>query len=366
MCRIYLSYRRMDATGYAGRLFDHLNRHFGVGSVFMDIGGISGGEEFSRVIDSALNSCDVVLVLIGRSWATCAGSDGRRRLDDPKDWVRLEVAAALRRDILVVPVLVEGARVPDPISLPEELQALCGRHARELSDLRWSFDVGELIKDVERAVRPRKRLQILPVKDKRLRWLTGSAIILALLLGVAFVVSTAFKKTLQVQNDTARRLVPPSSAALEVIPRASEKNTPDNKLSAAIGFGILDFNWPGDDSWDIYRGEQLIASHYGHATQALQADTYIIKPKSNPVFNPFDVSIKSGSATKTELGGVLDFNWPGDDSWDICRGEQLVASHYGHATQALQAGTYTIKPKSNPVFMPINIEIKDGRKTIFP
>jgi hypothetical protein len=157
--------------------------------------------------------------------------------------------------------------------------------------------------------------------------------------------------------------VPPSSAALEVIPRASEKNTPDNKLSAAIGFGILDFNWPGDDSWDIYRGEQLIASHYGHATQALQADTYIIKPKSNPVFNPFDVSIKSGSATKTELGGVLDFNWPGDDSWDICRGEQLVASHYGHATQALQAGTYTIKPKSSAVFNPFDVSIKSGSTT---
>ena len=182
MSRIYLSYRRMDATGHAGRLFDHLNRHFAPGSVFMDIGGIAGGQEFSRVIESALNSCDVVLVLIGRSWATCTGPDGRRRLEDTKDWVRLEVAAALRRDVLVVPVLVDGARIPDPISLPEELQPLCGRHARELSDLRWSFDVGELVKDLEKVVCPRKRLQILPVKDKRLRWLTGGAIILVLLL----------------------------------------------------------------------------------------------------------------------------------------------------------------------------------------
>ena len=69
MSRIYLSYRRMDAAGYAGRLFDHLNHHFGAGSVFMDIGGIAGGEEFSRVIETALNACDVVLVLIGKSWA---------------------------------------------------------------------------------------------------------------------------------------------------------------------------------------------------------------------------------------------------------------------------------------------------------
>ena len=106
----------------------------------MDIGGITRGQEFPRAIESALNACEVVLVLIGNSWASCTGQDGRRRLDDPKDWVRIEVTAALRRNILVVPVLVEGARLSDPASLPEELRPLCERNACELSDLRWSFD----------------------------------------------------------------------------------------------------------------------------------------------------------------------------------------------------------------------------------
>jgi hypothetical protein len=150
---IYLSYRRSESAAYAGRLFDHLSRHFGRGSVFMDVqGGIRGGQEFARAIDSALNACDAVLVVIGKGWACCTGKDGRRRLEDPKDWVRLEVAAALRRDVLVVPVLVEGARLPDPASLPEELRAVCERNACELSDLRWSFDVRELVKDLERVV----------------------------------------------------------------------------------------------------------------------------------------------------------------------------------------------------------------------
>jgi hypothetical protein len=150
---IYISYRRRESAGCTGRLFDHLSRHFGPGSVFMDIGGITRGQEFARAIESALNACDVVLVVIGKSWASCTGKDGRRRLDDPKDWVRLEVVAALRRNVLVVPVLVDGARLPDPTSLPEELRPLCGRNACELSDLRWPFDVGELVKDLEKVVR---------------------------------------------------------------------------------------------------------------------------------------------------------------------------------------------------------------------
>jgi len=203
MSGIYISYRRMESAAYAGRLFDHLSRHFGRRSVFMDIDTIRSGEDFPQAIESALNACDVVLVVIGNTWVTGTGQDGRRRLDDPKDWVRLEVAAALRRDILVVPVLVEGARLPDPASLPEELRALCQRHACELTDLRWSYDVGELVEDLETGIHPPKRFKIPRVKDKRLRWLAGSAIILVLLLGMALVWSTVFQKSTQVHNETA-------------------------------------------------------------------------------------------------------------------------------------------------------------------
>ena len=153
MSGIYLSYRRRESTAYAGRLFDHLSRHFGPDSLFMDIDDIARGQDFALAIESALNACEGVLVLIGKSWTSCTGQGGRRRLEDPQDWVRLEVAAALRRDILVVPVLVGGARIPDPAGLPEELRALCGRNACELSDLRWAFDVRELVKDLEQVIR---------------------------------------------------------------------------------------------------------------------------------------------------------------------------------------------------------------------
>jgi TIR domain len=130
MSRIYISYRRTDAAAYAGRLFDHLSDHFGRGFVFMDIqGGIARGQDFVQVIDAALNTCDVALVMIGKHWATITGPDGNPRLDDPNDWVRVETAAVLRRNVLVIPVLIEGARLPEPASLPEELRPLCRRNA---------------------------------------------------------------------------------------------------------------------------------------------------------------------------------------------------------------------------------------------
>jgi TIR domain len=199
--RIYISYRRTDTVAYAGRLFDHLSRHFGRGFVFMDIqGGIDPGQDFTQAIDTALNTCSVALVLIGNHWAPSTGPDGNLRLDDPNDWVRVETAAVLRRnDVVVIPVLVDGARLPDPASLPEELRPLCRRHACELTDPRWSFDVGELVKNIEKIVpRPEPKiltwllrqlshylneLKLLYLQNKRHRKV-GIVIALALLLGI--------------------------------------------------------------------------------------------------------------------------------------------------------------------------------------
>ena len=199
MSGIYLSYRRRESAAYAGRLFDHLGRHFGAGSVFIDIGGIARGQDFAHAIESALSACEVVLVLIGNTWASCTGPDGGRRLDDARDWVRVEVAAALRRGILVVPVLIDGATLPEAASLPEELRPLCQRNACELSNLRWLYDVEELVKDLEKVVAPRKRSKRLRIEGKRLRWMAGGVIILAL-LGMVIFGLTFFREVPQVHN----------------------------------------------------------------------------------------------------------------------------------------------------------------------
>ena len=166
----------------------------------MDIqGGIARGQDFTQAINAALDTCDVALVLIGKHWATSTGPNNDLRLDDPNDWVRFETAAALRRNILVIPVLVEGAHLPDPASLPEELRALCMRNACELTDPRWSFDVGELVKPIEKIVPPEPNIftwllrrlllylnevKLVYLRNKRWHWKVGGAIALALLLGM--------------------------------------------------------------------------------------------------------------------------------------------------------------------------------------
>jgi TIR domain len=146
---IFISYRRDDSAGFAGRLYDRLSARFGAEHVFMDIDTISPGHEFAADIERALSECDACIVLIGRQWESITLPDGRRRLEDPTDFVRLEVAAAIRRGITVFPVLVEGAKPPAAASLPEDIRDVSGRQAIELSNERWNYDVGRLILALE-------------------------------------------------------------------------------------------------------------------------------------------------------------------------------------------------------------------------
>ena len=109
---IFISYRRDDTEGQAGRLYGDLVEQFGPDAVFMDVAGIEVGRDFRKAIDEHVSSCGLLLALIGTSWLSSESGARRRRLDDSSDFVRLEIATALRRDIPVVPVLVRGAKMP--------------------------------------------------------------------------------------------------------------------------------------------------------------------------------------------------------------------------------------------------------------
>ena len=150
--RIFLSYRRDDSSAYAGRLYDYLVGRFGEDNVFIDIDSIEPGVDFADALEKTLTKCDTVLVVIGRSWLSTVGRDGKRRLESPNDFVRFEVARALASGTRrIIPVLVGGAQVPDAEELPESLAMLTRRQAFELSDHRWSFDVRVLSDKIERA-----------------------------------------------------------------------------------------------------------------------------------------------------------------------------------------------------------------------
>jgi hypothetical protein len=150
--KIFISYRRDDSAGYAGRLFDHLTKHFGSRNVFMDIDTIEPGEDFRNVVQNAVSKCDVVLVMIGKQWLNITDPQGKRRLDDPLDWVRVEIASALANPkVRVIPVLVRDVSMPGTHDLPQDLKELSWRNATELSDNRFQYDANELIKVIERA-----------------------------------------------------------------------------------------------------------------------------------------------------------------------------------------------------------------------
>jgi hypothetical protein len=150
MRAIFISYRRDDSEGEAGRLFDDLVAQFGEGSVFMDVAGIEAGRDFRKAIDESVATCGALLAIIGKGWIDVKNEAGQRRLDDPNDFVRLETASALKRDIPVIPVLVRGATMPRADQLPEGLRELAYRNAVELTHARWNSDLQLLIK----ALRP--------------------------------------------------------------------------------------------------------------------------------------------------------------------------------------------------------------------
>lgn len=147
--RIFLSYRREDTAGHVGRLRDALVERFGPERVFMDLESIRGGDDFVEALEKAVASCAVVVAVIGRQWASATDKEGKRRLDNPHDFVRLEVEAALKRGVRVIPALVQGAEMPGADVLPAPLAKLARRNAVEISDSRWAFDVERLVAVIE-------------------------------------------------------------------------------------------------------------------------------------------------------------------------------------------------------------------------
>ena len=153
MARIFICYRREDSSGHAGRLYDRLGARFG-DDVFMDIDAIGPGVDYARLIDETIDTVEAVIVVIGQRWLNSADDDGNRRLDDPEDLVRQEISVALARDLLVIPVLVQGAVLPEPEDLPPELAGLARHNAFDLSEGRWNYDAERLVRAIEESLAP--------------------------------------------------------------------------------------------------------------------------------------------------------------------------------------------------------------------
>jgi streptogramin lyase len=147
---VFVSYRRDDVPDATDRLTEALRERFGAPQVFMDVDGIEIGADFETVIGDWVKRCDVLLAVIGHGWLDARDQGGARRIDDPGDYVRLEIEAALDRDIRVIPVLIHGGQIPAAGNLPPTLAPLAKRNAIELTRRHWDLDVDELVSAIER------------------------------------------------------------------------------------------------------------------------------------------------------------------------------------------------------------------------
>ena len=194
--KIFISYRREDSSGESGRLKDKLEQVFGQENIFYDVETLEAGINFDQSISKALNESKILLAMIGPHWLKVTDEKGNPRIHNEGDWVKKEISLALSRNIRVIPILVNGAKMPEASELPEELQELSLKHAQELSSSRWNYDVGELVKVLEKIIpariteKAKSPQPILPKPQpkswwaKNYLWVLGSVIGIFILLAL--------------------------------------------------------------------------------------------------------------------------------------------------------------------------------------
>ena len=151
--QIFISYRRDDSAASAGRIYDLLGRHFASSDIFMDVDNLAPGVDFVEAIEESVGSCDALIAVIGRQWLNLADEEGGRRVDNPDDFVRVEIRTALMRGIRVIPVLVDGGCMPRARDLPDDLKPLVRRNALEVSHTRFKADCERLIAALDQVLK---------------------------------------------------------------------------------------------------------------------------------------------------------------------------------------------------------------------
>ena len=177
---IFISYRRDDTSGYAGRLYDQISQHVGADHVFMDVADIGPGSDFVEVIEKQVGTCDALIALIGKNWLAVKDDQNRPRLGSSGDFVSVEILAALKRNVEVIPVLVGGAKMPLQQELPESLQPLARRQALSLSDTNFARDVQDLIAALEKG----QGHTMLPRRTPKSALITAALLLVVIAVGL--------------------------------------------------------------------------------------------------------------------------------------------------------------------------------------
>jgi hypothetical protein len=289
---------------------------------------IQVGQAFDQVIEHALDSAKCVVVL----WSKSSISS---------DWVKNEAASAVERGVLV-PALIDNVKMPLEFRRKQTANLIGWEQEPSYPGFQALCDGIAAAAGLPQAQRPTdfSPTQRAGFRRRDRRWvIAGCAALAAILAAGAYFAVRAVRSP------------------------GAERSAVDSP-SARFEAGVFDFTWPGLDCWEIDRGETKVGGSCGGGKQALQAGTYMVKPATSGVFLPFKITVKPNAVTSTDaMGGMLDFRWPGLDCWEIDRGETKVVASCGSAKQALQSGTYTVKPATSGVFLPFKITVKPNAVT---
>lgn len=323
--KVFICYRREETAPYAGRIYDAMVARFGVENVFMDL-DLDPGVDFVDRITKVVSSCVALIVVIGPRWAQLQNEDGGRRIEDPDDFVRLEVESGLDRDdVLLVPALVDGARMPRREELPSELKTLARRNALELSEGRWRYDIGrllglldELLPDDTEPKRAEGLTRTPEPETPALGWRLAleGALIAAVSAFVARVlvqtIYDASEKDWRYDAVLAGEKVPDMETSAEVREHVVEIVAWRTAVLAVVG-GVLAI-WLAQKVWRIYplrhllRG-LLIGALAGLLSGAIFAAAVFGPDKTVPIDTRGQVDLLSFALAGGVLGSLVGWFW---------------------------------------------------------
>ncbi len=260
--KIFISYRRADASGHAGRIFDRLNARF-PNRVLLDV-RIPAGVNFVEWIDEQISSCRIFIELIGNEWATITDANGKRRLDDPKDRVRGEICTALRRSatqnqkLSVIPILVEGAAMPESEALPEDIAAISLHNALIVTEIDFDHDIQRLINQLD-AIFASDGLLLKPIW-RRPVFMVGTVVSILILVGLMAMFVNSYVTKSEPKDDSVRLVADANkSIPAKPAPKSDDRNIvpPNNtlfvnsksNLSGKLAEAYVDFSFSYPNNW---------------------------------------------------------------------------------------------------------------------
>lgn len=301
--RVFISYRRDDSSGHAGRLTDALTQRLGPKSVFQDVITIGVGHDFTDAIEGALEHSEAVLVVIGPEWLA-EGRSGSSRLHDRDDFVRLEVATALALDVRIVPVLVGGAELPPASDLPDDVKALASRQAMVLRDDAWHRDVDGLIASLRGESEA-------PVSNRSRFTLLAAGVGVVVVLGVAGWLGSRGDSSADDNGSAILECAPleePEFTLLELVGEAFGRITDDDG-TLLVTVNRVGYREVAADMWEVVLETEMEneSQNVGYQAdwqyRALSVDQ---RPSDEPACFTNEVQLDIGDITDARVGFVVD------------------------------------------------------------